>query len=306
MNVSFPRLPSSLENLEESILREERKHKLKAGTEARIIWADPKKKESTPYSLVYLHGFSASQGEGYPVHVDFARRYGINLYLSRLARHGLDTPDAFKDLTPQDLVDSAARAVAIGQRLGRKVIMMGTSTGASLALYLASKTGKEFLHGLILYSPLVDFYGPVSLLLGNRWGRSLLRIFPGKKFQRKSKIGHPDEAEVWYMSYRLEGVLTLGKLIEDTMTRETFSNVSIPAFVGYYYKNRENQDKIVSVSGILRMYEQLSTQSGQKKLVNFPDAGTHVICSSMLCRELNTVKFKTFEFSENILHLKPL
>ena len=38
-------------------------------------------KEKTEYAVVYLHGFSASQEEGDPVHYDFAKKFGCNLFL---------------------------------------------------------------------------------------------------------------------------------------------------------------------------------------------------------------------------------
>src|SRR5882724_10326331 len=86
----MPAVPQDPGLLEDYIKTQESKHKLRVDNEARIIWADSTKKK-TPYSVVYLHGFSASQGEGDPVHREFAKTFGCNLYLSRLADHGVDT-----------------------------------------------------------------------------------------------------------------------------------------------------------------------------------------------------------------------
>ena len=55
-------VPSDPEVLESYIATQESQHKLKPDNEARIIWADSTKKK-TRYSVVYLHGFSASQKE---------------------------------------------------------------------------------------------------------------------------------------------------------------------------------------------------------------------------------------------------
>lgn len=307
MELEFPDLPDDPELLERQISdRENAVKDLKPETRARIIWADPENKAPTRYSLVYLHGFTASQGEGFPVHVDFAKRYGLNLYLSRLKGHGIDDPDAFKGLTPQHLIDSAVEAVSTGRKLGNKVILMGTSTGASLALYLASKIKEDDLHGLILYSPLIDFYGIKSLLLSNKWSRSILKIVPGKQYVVNFKIGHPDEKKIWYTSYRLEGALALGKLIEETMTTKIFAKITQPVFTGYYYRNEKQQDTVVSVSGIKKMYDNLGTGSNYKKIANFPKANTHVICNFLLSKSVNDVKQQTFRFSEKILGLNPL
>ena len=62
------------------IQKEGKIENLKTDNEAKIIWADSSKMK-THYSVVYLHGFSASQEEGDPVHFEFAKRYGLNLFL---------------------------------------------------------------------------------------------------------------------------------------------------------------------------------------------------------------------------------
>ena len=86
----MPVVPAAPAALEAYIHANEAQHKLKPDNEARIVWADSAK-SVTEYAIVYLHGFSASQGEGDPVHRYIAHRYGCNLYLSRMAEHGIDT-----------------------------------------------------------------------------------------------------------------------------------------------------------------------------------------------------------------------
>ena len=95
-------------------------------------------KNKTAYSIVYLHGFSASQAEGDPVHKNIAAMFGCNLYLSRLAEHGIDTTEPMMNLTADKNWESAKQALAIGKQLGNKVILMGTSTGGTNALQLGS------------------------------------------------------------------------------------------------------------------------------------------------------------------------
>ena len=57
----LPVVPDSSEKLEEYISRNEAQHKLKPDNEARIAWYNDSLKEKTEYSVVYLHGFSASR-----------------------------------------------------------------------------------------------------------------------------------------------------------------------------------------------------------------------------------------------------
>ena len=61
---------------------------IKPFNNAHIIWNDTINKKKTPYSIVYLHGFSASHAEAYPIHEHLAQKFGCNLYLARLYNHG--------------------------------------------------------------------------------------------------------------------------------------------------------------------------------------------------------------------------
>jgi hypothetical protein len=88
-------LPASLNELENNIAQAEKSITgIKPDNQARIIWADSSKKEKTRVAFLYLHGFSASQAEGDPVHRDLAKKYHANLYLSRLSQHGIDKGDS--------------------------------------------------------------------------------------------------------------------------------------------------------------------------------------------------------------------
>jgi pimeloyl-ACP methyl ester carboxylesterase len=135
----LPQIPFAPDQLEKYVGDHEALHKIKPDNEARIIWFNDSSKTKTEYAVVYLHGFSASQEEGDPVHTNFAKTFGCNLYLSRLAEHGLDTTDAMVNLTADKLWNSAKEAFAIGKQLGKKVILIGTSTGGTLALKLAAE-----------------------------------------------------------------------------------------------------------------------------------------------------------------------
>src|SRR6478609_10733747 len=65
-------VPGDAAALEQYIANNESKHVIKPNNEARIIWNDSTK-QKTEYAVVYLHGFSASQMEGDPIHHRFAK-----------------------------------------------------------------------------------------------------------------------------------------------------------------------------------------------------------------------------------------
>lgn len=302
---NFPKKTTELESIIAS--HEDTFAPIKPEARARIVWHDEQQKTKTDYSLVYLHGFKSSQGEGHPVHQTIAKKFGCNLYLARLQGHGLERGQYFGDLSSSALIQSAIDACRIGQKIGRNVLVMGTSTGGSLALYAAaSDTCPVPIKGLILYSPLIHLYGFSSLLLENRIGRTLLQIFPGKDHELKYDPFTDDEAAIWYSSYSLNGALALGQTIQQVMRRSVFSNVRCPVFTGYYYKDRAHHDRVVSTSAIKRMVKQLGTPSSSITIKNFPHAASHVICSSLLSNAVQDVIESTSLFMQEKVDLSPV
>ncbi|MFT5055233.1 MAG: hypothetical protein ACI97X_002269 [Oceanospirillaceae bacterium] len=87
---------------------------MKPDNEAGIVW-NGDSISKTQFSIVFLHGFSASKMEGRPITTDFSARYRMNIYESRLEKHGFDTVDAMIDITPENYLESAKQAIAIGK-----------------------------------------------------------------------------------------------------------------------------------------------------------------------------------------------
>ncbi len=302
---TLPKVESDLAALEREVNRRESSEKdLKPDNQARIVWSNPKQKKKTPYSIVYLHGLTASQAEGDPVHLNIAKRYGCNLYLARLEAHGKDTSDALLNLTPDNLLASAKRAVAIGKVLGEKVILMGTSTGASLAIYIASQNPD--LAGVILYSPLIEFYDPSTILLDKPWGLQIAKAIRGDYIERQNQDPNPDFDKYWINKYRIESAITLKTYLSYVMTEENFGKIEQPLFIGYYYKNDNEQDKTVSVNAILNAYPKFGTPESLKTIVAFPKSESHVIASSITSKDVDGVFKETCKFLEEKVRLKPV
>ncbi len=294
----LPKLGVSILELDNYIQEKERKiENLKPDNEAQIVWADSVRK--TPFSIVYLHGWSASQEEGDPIHEELAKKYGCNLYLSRLAGHGIDSKDSFLKLSPKDLLESAKEALLIGNLIGEKVILMSCSTGGTLSIYLAAEY-PELVHAQMLYSPNIHIYSSTTKLLTGPWGSQLGHALIGnyRSFDRPQEI-----QQYWTTTYRMEGLICLQKLLDETMKPDIWSKVTQPLFLGYYFKNEEEQDKTVSVEAMLEFYENVLTPAGLKRKVAFPDVGGHVVLSRMRSKDLPSVRKETFAYVEEVLGL---
>jgi len=302
-NTGLPAVPESATALEQYIHNKESKHKLKPDNQARIIWYDSLQKK-TPYSVVYLHGFSASQKEGDPVHLDFARQFGCNLFLSRLDGHGVDTSDPLLHMTATGLWEDAKEALSIGKALGEKVIVMGTSTGGTLALKLAAAFPND-VFAVINMSPNIAINDNLAFLANNHWGLQLARLAQNGKF-KESKAANPAEDQYWHNKYRLEAVVQLEHLLESTMTPATFAQIHQPVLNLYYYKDETHQDPTVKVSAILEMEKELATPDNLKEAVAIPDAGSHVMGCSITSHDLPAVEKAITSFAMSKLGLKPV
>ncbi|MBS1934368.1 MAG: alpha/beta hydrolase [Bacteroidetes bacterium] len=298
----MPVVPADALQLEAYVKNNEAQHKIKPDNEARIIWFNDSSKQKTDYAIVYLHGFSASQGEGDPVHKNIAKEFGCNLYLSRLAEHGIDTVDAMINLTADKYWESAKQALAIGKQLGRKVILMSTSTGGTNALQLAAAYPDD-VAALILLSPNIEINDPNAWLLNNHWGLQIAHLVLKSDFI-DAKDNRPIYKQYWDWHYRAEAAVALQELLETTMTKETFEKVKQPVELLYFYKDEAHQDSVVKVPAMLKMYDELGTPDSLKRKQTIPNAGTHVIGSYIKSHDVEGVQKEIEKFMIDVLHIK--
>ena len=300
-NNNLIRVPSEPAALESNIKNKEAAHKVKPDNEARIVWANDSTKAKTPYVIVYLHGFSASQEEGNPVHRNIAKQFGCNMYLARLSEHGIDTTDALVNMTATSLWESAKEAYAIGKQLGDKVILMGTSTGGTVALELASNF--DDVAGLVLYSPNIAINNPSAFLTNNPWGLQIARMVMGGK-ENILKNRTDTYKKYWNHQYRLEAVVELQELLETTMIPSHFNKIKCPLLTLYYFKDEKNQDPVVKVSAMKEMFEAVGTPANLKRMIPIPEAGNHVLASPIQSKDIVSVEKETALFLEQIVQLK--
>lgn len=281
--------------------RESKVADLKAGCEAKIIWNDtiPSK---TKFSIVYLHGFSATHEEGAPIHTDFAKRYGCNLYLSRLYDHGRLDSNTFRGMTPNQLLESAEEALSIGSAIGEKVIVMSCSTGGTMDVALSHLYSNIAAH--IMYSPNIEIADPSSKMVTMPWGKNLMTAVMGGEH---THIDYNDLAkQYWAESYHTDGIVALQTILDDYMVEENFNKIDEPLFLGCYYKDEEHQDNVVSVDAMRDFFEHIGTTSDKKRFMEFPKAGSHVISSHVFSGDLEGVKSATYKFAEDVLKLSPV
>lgn len=295
-DAALPKIPE-LRDLDLFISSIENQHQIKPGNEAEILWAG-RAHEQTEYAIVYLHGFSASKMEGNPIHLNLAKTLSANLFLARLADHGIDSISPMQHFTADRLWESCKQAYAIGKKLGRKVILIGTSTGGTAAIKLASVYHE--INRLILLSPNVAINDKNAWLLNDPWGLQIARKV--LRSEERKVDGRTEEyKKYWYTNYRIEALVELQEFVESTMCKAVFKKVKQPVLMLYYYKNELEQDPVVRVDAMLKMLAQLGTPAGLKRKVSVPNAGNHVLGSYITSKDLHTVEKAINDFASNTL-----
>lgn len=244
------------------------------GAEKAIVWAgQPGAK--TPLSIVYLHGFSATRQETAPLSETIAAELGANLFATRLTGHGLDG-EALGRATVRDWCQDAMEALAIGRRLGDKVIIVAVSTGATIATWLAAQPeAQAHLAALIFVSPNFGIKDPASEIFGLPWGKQIARLIVGPEL--KSEPGSDAAARYWTHRYPIDALLPVLGMLQ-VVRRLPLKAVTTPTLVIY-----SPQDQVVNPQRTLRTFEQLG--AAPKRLIPLYDAGGvnhHVIAGDIV------------------------
>jgi pimeloyl-ACP methyl ester carboxylesterase len=184
----------------------------------------------TPIAVVYLHGFSADRHEIEPVLTELASELGFNVFFTRLRGHGRDGP-AMAEATVEGWLDDTAEAVAIGSRIGENVVLMGTSTGGTLATWAANRPeAADRIDGLVLVSPNYQPKDRLSRVLLYPWGSVIAGLFLGK--QRCFTPENDVQEQHWTTCYPTSALSTMMALVEHVRTMD-LTAVEVPTLVLY-------------------------------------------------------------------------
>ena len=292
-NLEMDAVPKDIHQLDQYLEDEKKGLNIREGNESFIKWADPDSIYQSEYALVFLHGFSASPIEGHPVCEDLAKEFNMNYYAPLLAEHGLVEDETMLNFSPEKWMASALEAIEVGKSLGKKVVLISSSTGGTASLFASAKNDPA-IQAQILYSPNIDLYDPRSFVLTLPWGLNISRMISGSDYYEWEA---PEGAEkYWHTKYRIEALTELKAMINSSMTKETFSKVKIPTLVAYYYKDEENCDDVVSIDAMKDMIGELGVAKEDLQVEVLADVNAHSMMSGFFTEDAEAVKSVSREF----------
>ncbi|MDG0970217.1 MAG: alpha/beta fold hydrolase [Porticoccaceae bacterium] len=243
------------------------------GTEKKIFWSTVPNKKTT-ISIVSIHGFSATRQELSPLADIVAKSLKANLFYTRLTGHGRGGAGMI-DGSVNNWANDANQALEIGRRLGEKVVLIGNSTGSTLATWLALQQENSDIAALILISP--NYYSAntnTDVLLWP-WGKQLAQVLLGKT--RSWTSDNPLHETFWanhYATSSLLPVVGLVKLVDDS----DLGQIQTPTLMIY-----SSKDQTISPAAIEKTFPRFG--SDEKELVEFnktEDLSYHILAGDLM------------------------
>ena len=230
----------------------------------------------TDLAILYVHGFSASPAELRPLPEGVAQDLEANLLAIRLMGHGTDGAD-LAAATAQDWWRDLGQGLDATRRLGRRVVVMGMSTGATLAALAArDEQMGRMMDAVVLISPNFRLRARNAWLLDLPFARAIIRLAgdPERCFQTRNDR----HRERWTSCYPLSATVAVGTLMRQAR-REGFRDAQAPALFIW-----SDADRIVDHAASARIAAEWGGDATVLKVVpgaeDDPDA--HVIAGEAL------------------------
>ena len=243
------------------------------GAEERISWFHDDQR-TTPWVVVAVHGFSATRQETAPLAEMVALSLEANLFEARLSAHGLSTAP-LAGASAEDWLSDTARALAVGAALGDRIIVIGTSTGATLAMSLLDHELMRHVDTLVLISPNFAPRDANAQWLTRPYGPKLAELLTGKTHSWEAH--NEQQAKYWSTTYPTTAVVEMMRTVDRA---NAGLPKTIPQRLLLFYSP---EDKVVSPEATLAAVAQIDAR--EKRTVAIHDAddpSNHVLAGDIM------------------------
>jgi alpha-beta hydrolase superfamily lysophospholipase len=243
-----------------------------AGTEERVLrTVDP---GNARWVVVALHGFSASRQETAPLAETVAQQLGANLVEVRLSGHGL-AENPLAGVRAEHWLNDAQKAFSTAAELGERIIVIGTSTGATLTAALLDQDFASHIDTLVMISPNFAPRDPKAKWLTRPAGPLIAQLVAGDT--RCWTPTNDLQDQYWSNCYPMAAAVEMMRLV-DRANRILPADISQRLLMFY-----SPDDKVISPDAALEIFE--ATGSPMKKAIEIRDPGDpshHVLAGDIL------------------------
>lgn len=244
------------------------------GAQKSIHWAGAPG-DKTDWVLVYVHGFSATALEAAPLPAVVGQGLQANVLNMRLAGHGRGGA-AMAGPAVADWMTDLDEALAIADQIGDRTIVLGVSTGATLAgLGLLSGRADQ-IDAVVMMSPNFQIKNPLSFVLTlpgfRHWGPPL---FGETRSWEPHNALH---AEGWTTSYPTVATLPMAAMVRAANAGD-YSDVQAPLLLFY-----APDDQVIEPKAALKIAQDWGgpVTESEQILTELDDPSRHVLAGRAL------------------------
>jgi esterase/lipase len=237
-----------------------------------IVWVDAQAVQ-TDIAVLYIHGFSATYHEIRPLPDLVAVGLQANVYFTRLTGHGQDGT-AMGEATLDAWRADVEQALEIAHTIGKRVLVIGCSTGCTLAVDALARGGS--FAGLVCVSPNFGLTHRVGQLLLDlplirHWGH----LIAGKN--RSFDVLNADHGAYWTTTYPLKAVYPMADTVRAVRGAD-LSGIQTPAMFAY-----NPDDQVVSARQTQAVMQYWGGDTTELRLEQGPndDAMGHVMAGDV-------------------------
>lgn len=219
--------------------------------------------KSRKTGVLLIHGYMAAPAEVMEL-ARYLEKKGYCVYAPRLKGHGT-SPEDLAVRTYKDWMRSVDAGYAILQNMCRRVIVGGFSTGAGLALELASRI--KAVQGVFAVCPPMRLQDLSSRFVPavDAWNRFMKKIQMNGG-QKIFVANHPENPHINYNRNPISGIRELERLMHSLVAK--LPDILCPTLVV-----QADRDPVVNPSGSRRLFERLGATDKTYSLLNFSRHG---------------------------------
>lgn len=213
--------------------------------------------------ILLCHGYMAAPAEVKTL-AEYLHRLGYCVYAPRLRGHGT-APEDLARRSYQEWIKSVEEGYLLIRNRCKYVVVGGFSTGAALALELASRVDQ--LSGVFaVATPLRLQYAASRLApVVDTWNRLMHRM-RWEDAKKEFVVNNPENPHINYHRNPISGVRELERLMDYVEPR--LPNIHVPALVV-----QSKEDTVVNPKGSEKIFQQLGSQDKQYALFNLKRHG---------------------------------
>lgn len=200
--------------------------------------------------VLLIHGYMAAPEE-MKQFASYLRSRSYSVYVPRLKGHGT-APEDLAQTTYDQWIESVEEAYIVLRHSCSKIIIGGFSTGAGLALEVATRVGD--IKAVFAVAPpmrlkdLGSYFVPAI----DTWNAMIKKIHLDA-IAKEFVENHPENPHINYIRNPIAGVRQLEKLMDQLAQK--LPSVNIPTLVV-----QSRKDPVVNPSGTLKMFEKLGSK----------------------------------------------